>query len=89
MKCPNCHYPKSIVLTSRPQEEWVYRRRKCPKCGWRWTTEEVTINPNERWSEMRRAWMRKLISSRTPQERKHYAAIGGAAYKEKAKKQNI
>ena len=43
MKCPNCGYPDSRVLDSRPTEEGnsIRRRRECAECGKRFTTYEV------------------------------------------------
>ena len=42
MRCPFCHSPDTQVIDSRSSEEgWtIRRRRKCPKCGKRFTTYE-------------------------------------------------
>jgi transcriptional repressor NrdR len=43
MKCPNCGYPDSKVIDSRPVEEGnsIRRRRECLSCQKRFTTFEV------------------------------------------------
>ena len=43
MKCPNCGYPDSKVIDSRPVEERnsIRRRRECLSCHRRFTTYEV------------------------------------------------
>ena len=43
MKCPNCGYPDSKVIDSRPIEEGnsIRRRRECLSCQKRFTTFEV------------------------------------------------
>ncbi len=43
MKCPNCGYPDSKVIDSRPVEERnsIRRRRECLACQKRFTTFEV------------------------------------------------
>ena len=43
MRCPECAFPASAVVNSRPrqkQQQSVYRRRKCLKCNHAWTTFE-------------------------------------------------
>lgn len=43
MKCPNCGFPDSKVIDSRPVEEGnsIRRRRECLSCNRRFTTFEV------------------------------------------------
>ena len=43
MKCPNCGYPDSKVIDSRPVEERnsIRRRRECLACQKRFTTYEI------------------------------------------------
>ena len=43
MKCPNCGFPDSKVIDSRPVEEGnsIRRRRECLSCQKRFTTFEV------------------------------------------------
>ncbi|MBO4413300.1 MAG: transcriptional repressor NrdR [Clostridia bacterium] len=46
MKCPQCGYPDSKVVDSRPTEnEAIRRRRMCLKCGSRFTTYESYLIP--------------------------------------------
>lgn len=42
MKCPNCAWPDSKVVDSRPTDEGqsIRRRRECMECGFRFTTYE-------------------------------------------------
>jgi transcriptional repressor NrdR len=42
MRCPNCGHPDTAVVDSREAEdgESIRRRRKCEKCGERFTTRE-------------------------------------------------
>lgn len=42
MRCPNCGHPDTAVVDSRESEdgESIRRRRKCEKCGERFTTRE-------------------------------------------------
>jgi transcriptional repressor NrdR len=42
MKCPNCGNEDTKVLDSRPQNDQtaIRRRRKCLKCGFRFSTRE-------------------------------------------------
>ena len=43
MKCPNCGYPESKVIDSRPVSDnnSIRRRRECLECHRRFTTSEV------------------------------------------------
>jgi transcriptional repressor NrdR len=45
MYCPYCRYPDSRVIDSRTAEEGaaIRRRRSCPECGRRFTTQETVI----------------------------------------------
>jgi len=44
MNCPECHahFNHVRVLESRPQPNYIRRRRYCDKCKHRWTTIEMT-----------------------------------------------
>lgn len=41
--CSRCRHPTSKVINSRTTSK-LLRRRKCMKCGNRWTTEEVVVD---------------------------------------------
>lgn len=43
MRCPECHHPNTKVTATRLQEEdrVVRRRRRCPQCGYRFSTLET------------------------------------------------
>jgi transcriptional repressor NrdR len=45
MFCPYCRYPDSRVIDSRTAEDGaaIRRRRSCPECGRRFTTQETVI----------------------------------------------
>lgn len=44
MICPRCKEEKqSKVLETRERENFVYRRRECVACGFRYTTEEKFV----------------------------------------------
>ena len=45
MYCPYCRYPDSRVIDSRTAEDGaaIRRRRSCPECGRRFTTQETVI----------------------------------------------
>jgi transcriptional regulator NrdR family protein len=44
MDCPRCNAPDSHVYDSRLRVSGaVWRRRKCRKCGARWTTTETLL----------------------------------------------
>lgn len=42
MKCPACDQ-HSDVIDSRAAADYVYRRRRCPACGYRFTTHEYVV----------------------------------------------
>lgn len=44
MNCPRCHSHRGQVTDSREDDvnHTIRRRRRCPSCGHRWTTYEVT-----------------------------------------------
>ena len=44
MTCPNCKHSRSRVIDSRTQADTKYRRRECPKCNWRFSTYEITLD---------------------------------------------
>ena len=39
--CPKCGCDRSKVIDIRDTTGMVKRRRKCPECGYRWSTVEV------------------------------------------------
>jgi len=41
--CPRCWEETSTVIDVRNRNEVLQRRRKCTKCGYRWTTVEIDI----------------------------------------------
>ena len=45
MKCPFCRFEDSRVVDSRPVEDatTIRRRRECPQCGQRFSTQEVAL----------------------------------------------
>ncbi|HEV3258252.1 MAG TPA: transcriptional regulator NrdR [Gemmataceae bacterium] len=45
MHCPFCRYPDSRVIDSRTADDGaaIRRRRSCPECGRRFTTQETVI----------------------------------------------
>src|ERR1700721_4671475 len=45
MYCPYCRHPDSRVIDSRTAEDGaaIRRRRACPECGKRFTTQEAVI----------------------------------------------
>jgi transcriptional regulator NrdR family protein len=42
MLCPKCH-EKTAVLENRDRDLFIYRRRKCCGCGFRFSTQELII----------------------------------------------
>lgn len=42
-KCPFCGHAISAVVDSRANKFGIRRRRKCKKCGRRWSTQEMDI----------------------------------------------
>lgn len=46
--CPNCSMSKSIIFSTRPQDDGSnQRRRQCTNCGHRFTTHETLVHPKE------------------------------------------
>lgn len=47
MICPKCKFKMTSVIDSRKKSSGYLtrRRRKCNKCGYRFTTKEVITNP--------------------------------------------
>jgi len=45
MNCPFCRYEDSRVVDSRPVEDGtaIRRRRECPQCGQRFSTQELSL----------------------------------------------
>ena len=39
--CPRCDHLKVVVTDSRSMGGRKWRRRRCPACGWRWSTIEI------------------------------------------------
>ena len=50
MKCPNCGANESHVIESRRRPDFIYRRRRCVKCGCRFITHETVIRPCSDWT---------------------------------------
>lgn len=44
MKCPQCKTGSAWVMGSREKEGSVRRRRRCTKCGFRFTTSEISVD---------------------------------------------
>lgn len=44
MNCPVCNCDVLTVVDSRPQPDSVHRRRKCERCGFRFTTRETIVD---------------------------------------------
>lgn len=42
MNCPQCDHGKSKTLETRKSKTLTRRRRQCNKCGWRFTTREIS-----------------------------------------------
>ena len=52
MKCPKCENKKtSVTITKNRQDGTIYRRRKCVRCGHRFSTTEYWCP----WAEERRS----------------------------------
>lgn len=45
MACPNCRHDRSVVKDKRNSFGGITRRRRCLKCGHRFTTEERIVFP--------------------------------------------
>lgn len=76
VRCPNCGHPDTAVVDSREAEdgESIRRRRKCEKCGERFTTRER--------SESARIQVQKRDGSKQEFDRRKLAsAIGKGASK--------
>lgn len=51
MQCRTCKYPNTIVIdTAHKDASTIIRRRKCPKCDNRFTTQE-SLKINKNWIE--------------------------------------
>ena len=44
MKCPRCSVGTAWVMGSREKDGAVRRRRVCKKCGYRFTTSEISVD---------------------------------------------
>lgn len=44
MKCPRCTTGTAWVMGSREKDGAVRRRRVCKKCGYRFTTTEISVD---------------------------------------------
>ena len=72
MQCPLCRKEidgKVVVYTTEvatAQGEYIRRRRKCPRCGGRWWTFEITER-DYRVLEVLRAQLEAATSSRAVQ----------------------
>lgn len=47
MTCPKC-FEKTKVIDSRPDDDYVERRRECLECGYRFSTIEIDRDLYER-----------------------------------------
>lgn len=45
MECPKCGCKKNVVVDSRKQERFTFRRRECSQCGFRFNTYESRVMP--------------------------------------------
>jgi hypothetical protein len=50
--CPVCHATRKLpvrseVLKTRQLRGAIWRRRRCPQCGHRWSSYETTISPSD------------------------------------------
>ena len=44
MKCPKCGSDLLTIVDSRHKPDYVFRRRKCEKCDFRFNTNETIVN---------------------------------------------
>ena len=49
--CPHCGSHCGYVQDTRPRDGYIYRRRKCPECGKRWTTREQLWSLGKKWGD--------------------------------------
>ncbi len=59
MYCPKCSKKTKVVDSRLQSDQVVRRRRKCRKCGYRFTTWESIMNMNSRESLLKKP-QRKL-----------------------------
>lgn len=59
--CPICGHEESSVADSRPSDGYIRRRRKCLKCGGRYTTREMVESNLETDSEVRRRVAKAML----------------------------
>ena len=50
MICPNCGNDNDYVIDTRKRKKFIYRKRKCFKCGCRFITHETVIKPCADWA---------------------------------------
>lgn len=43
MNCPKCNHDIVSCIDSRPRNDTIYRRRKCLKCGYRFSSVEISL----------------------------------------------
>lgn len=43
MNCPKCNHDVVSCIDSRPRNGTIYRRRKCLKCGYRFSSAEISL----------------------------------------------
>ena len=55
MNCPKC-LNRTDVINSRDRENYTYRARICPVCGYKFTTHEIVHGPT-------RKYKRKAVSN--------------------------
>ncbi|MEO3788461.1 transcriptional regulator NrdR [Actinocorallia sp. B10E7] len=63
MHCPFCRHPDSRVIDSRSTEDGaaIRRRRSCPECGKRFTTQETVLQMVAKRSGVTEPFMREKI----------------------------
>lgn len=70
MYCPFCQ-AETGVINSRPNSTGIRRRRKCPECGYRFSTQETIVpdpdqaRPNDIDGEAFEGWL-TVISTTLP-----------------------
>ena len=68
MHCPFCRHPDSRVIDSRSTEDGaaIRRRRSCPECGKRFTTQETVLQMVAKRSGVTEPFMREKIIAGVP-----------------------
>ena len=80
-KCPYCQHNVSAVVDSRANKYGIRRRRKCKKCGRRWSTQEMDIAQTESYFAKDIALakaVRKLVLNGIPAGSRKLRIVGEA-----------